>query len=150
MCGVTMTADHAVITNEAPCVPAPARADGRARTSFTVASALLLCRALPWEPLRVSSNRVDEPRQGAVRKMLNRGPWCGMKGLAILGIVLLLGGLAALIWPAITVTHREKAVDLGPIEVTTEDRDTIPLPPVFGIAAAAAGVVLIAMSRRRA
>ncbi len=42
-----------------------------------------------------------------------------MKGLAVFGIVLLLGGLAALIWPAITVTHTEKAVDLGPIEVTT-------------------------------
>ena len=42
-----------------------------------------------------------------------------MKGLAVLGIVLLLGGLAALIWPAITVTRTEKAVDLGPIEVTT-------------------------------
>nr|AQQ74791.1 hypothetical protein [uncultured bacterium] len=73
-----------------------------------------------------------------------------MKGLTILGIVLLLGGLAALIWPAITVTRTEKAVDLGPIEVTREDRDTIPLPPVFGIATAAAGVVLLVMSRRRA
>ena len=73
-----------------------------------------------------------------------------MKGLGILGIVLLLGGLAALIWPAITVTRTEKAVDLGPIEIQTEDRDTIPLPPLFGIAAAATGVVLIAMSRRRA
>ncbi len=73
-----------------------------------------------------------------------------MKGLAILGIVLLLGGLAALIWPAITVTHREKAIDLGPIEVTREDKDRIPLPPIFGIASAAAGVVLIVMSRRRA
>lgn len=72
-----------------------------------------------------------------------------MKGLAILGIVLLLGGLASLIWPAVTVTHREKTVDLGPIEVTRQDRDTIPLPPVFGIVAAATGVALIAMSRRR-
>jgi len=73
-----------------------------------------------------------------------------MKGLAILGILLLLGGLAALIWPAVTVTHREKAVDIGPIEVTREDKDTIPLPPVFGIVAAATGVALIAISRRRA
>ena len=73
-----------------------------------------------------------------------------MKGLAILGLVLLLGGLAALIWPAITITRTEKAVDLGPIEVQTEDKDTIPLPPIFGIAAAAAGVTLIAISRRRA
>ena len=74
-----------------------------------------------------------------------------MRGLAVLGIVLLLAGLAALIWPAITVTHTEKAVDLGPIEITRQDRDTIPLPPIFGIAAAAAGVTLIAVgSRRRA
>ena len=73
-----------------------------------------------------------------------------MKGLAILGIVLLLGGLAALIWPAITVTHTKKAVDLGPVEITTQDKDRIPLPPVFGIAAAATGVALIALSRRQA
>jgi hypothetical protein len=74
-----------------------------------------------------------------------------MRGLAILGIVLLLGGLASLIWPTISYTTREEAVDLGPIEVTTEDKESIPLPPVFGIAAAATGVVLIALgSRRRA
>jgi uncharacterized membrane protein HdeD (DUF308 family) len=74
-----------------------------------------------------------------------------MRGLVVFGIVLLLAGLAALIWPAITVTTTEKAVDLGPIEVLTEDKDTLPLPPVFGIAAAATGVVLIAVgSRRRA
>ncbi len=74
-----------------------------------------------------------------------------MRGLAVLGIVLLLGGLAALIWPSISYTKTEKAVDLGPIEVTTQDKKHIPLPPVFGIAAAAAGVVLIAVgSRNRA
>ena len=74
-----------------------------------------------------------------------------MRGLAVLGIVLLLGGLAALIWPSINYTKTEKAIDLGPIEVTTENKERIPLPPVFGIAAAATGVVLIAVgSRRRA
>jgi hypothetical protein len=72
-----------------------------------------------------------------------------MKGLAVLGIVLLLGGLAALIWPAITYTKTEKAVDLGPVEITRENKERIPLPPIFGIAAAAAGVTLIAMSRRQ-
>jgi hypothetical protein len=66
-------------------------------------------------------------------------------------LVLLLGGLASLIWPSISYTKTEKAIDLGPIEVTTEDKERIPLPPVFGIAAAATGVVLIAIgSRRRA
>jgi hypothetical protein len=72
-----------------------------------------------------------------------------MRGLAILGIVLLLGGLAALIWPSITYTKTEKAVDLGPIEVTTQDKERIPLPPIVGITAAASGVVLIVVGSRR-
>src|SRR5262245_44254948 len=42
-------------------------------------------------------------RRHAAQKMLESRLRCSMKGLAILGIVLLLGGLAALIWPAITV-----------------------------------------------
>lgn len=73
-----------------------------------------------------------------------------MKGIAILGIVLLIGGLAALIWPSITYTRTEKAVDLGPIEITREDKERIPLPPVFGVVAAATGVTLIVLGRRRA
>jgi uncharacterized membrane protein HdeD (DUF308 family) len=68
----------------------------------------------------------------------------------VLGIVLLFAGLASLIWPTITITREEKTVDLGPIEVTTQDKDRIPLSPILGITAAAAGVVLIfAGSRRR-
>jgi hypothetical protein len=43
---------------------------------------------------------------------------------------------------------QREAVDLGPIEVTREDKDTLPLPPVFGIVAAATGVALIATQRR--
>lgn len=72
-----------------------------------------------------------------------------MKGLVVLGIFLLLAGLAALIWPSITYTRTEKAIDLGPLEVTTEDKERIPLPPIVGIAAVASGVTLIALGRRR-
>ena len=72
-----------------------------------------------------------------------------MRGLAVLGLLLLLGGLAALIWPSITYTKTEKAIDLGPIEVTTQDKERIPLPPLFGIATAATGLVLIVVGSRR-
>lgn len=72
-----------------------------------------------------------------------------MRGLAVIGIVLLLAGLASLIWPTITYTRTKKAVDLGPIEVTTQDKEHIPLSPVFGIAAAATGIVLIVVGSRR-
>jgi hypothetical protein len=73
-----------------------------------------------------------------------------MRGLFALGIVLLLVGLAALAWPAIPYTERKKAVDIGPIEVETETQKQVSLPSILGIAAAASGVALIALGRRRA
>jgi hypothetical protein len=73
-----------------------------------------------------------------------------MRGLFVLGIVLLLAGLAILAWPAIPYTERKKAVDIGPIEVETETQKQVVLPPVLGVVAAASGVALIALGRRRA
>ena len=72
-----------------------------------------------------------------------------MRGMMILGIVLLVAGLAALAWPAITYTETETVVDIGPLEVTTQETARIPLPPILGGAAAAAGVALIALGGRR-
>jgi len=41
-------------------------------------------------------------------------------------------------------------VDLGPLQASTKTHESIPLPPVLGIAAIAGGVVmLLASSRRR-
>ncbi len=41
------------------------------------------------------------------------------------------------------ITTREKVVQLGPIEATKKTEKTIPLPPLLGGIALAAGVVLI-------
>jgi hypothetical protein len=73
-----------------------------------------------------------------------------MRGLFALGIVLLFVGLAMLALPAIRYTDREKAVDIGPIEVETETERQISLPPVLGVAAVASGIALIVVGRRRA
>lgn len=73
-----------------------------------------------------------------------------MRGLFGLGIVLILLGIAILAWPAIPYTDREKAVDIGPIEVETETQKHVVLPPVLGLAAAASGIVLITLGRRNA
>jgi hypothetical protein len=72
-----------------------------------------------------------------------------MRGLLVLGIVLLLGGLAMLAWPAFTYTTTEKVLDVGPVEVTTQDRDRVELPPVLGIGSAIAGIALIVLGSRR-
>jgi hypothetical protein len=60
-----------------------------------------------------------------------------MKTIALLGIALVVMGLAALAYQGITYTSRDTVLDLGPIHATTEREKTFPLPPVLGIAAVA-------------
>jgi hypothetical protein len=72
-----------------------------------------------------------------------------MRTAALLGIVLIVLGLAALAYQGITYTRRETVVDLGPIHATAERQHTMPLPPVLGIVALAGGVVLVIAGMRR-
>jgi len=66
-----------------------------------------------------------------------------MKPVAILGVLLIVAGLVALAYQGFTYTRREKVIDLGPIQATAERERTVPLPPVVGIVAVAAGVALV-------
>ena len=70
--------------------------------------------------------------------------------MKIAGVLLIVLGVVALIYGGISYTNREKVLDVGPIEATTETRETIPLPPILGALALVGGVALmIAGSRRR-
>jgi uncharacterized membrane protein YidH (DUF202 family) len=71
-----------------------------------------------------------------------------MKGTTIIGIVLIVLGIAALALGGISYTDREKVLDIGPIEATTEERKTIPLSPIAGGVAVVAGVVLVIAGAR--
>jgi uncharacterized membrane protein HdeD (DUF308 family) len=72
-----------------------------------------------------------------------------MKPVAILGVLLIVAGLVALAYQGITYTRREKVIDLGPIQATAERERTVPLPPVVGIVAVAAGVALVVAGVRK-
>jgi hypothetical protein len=63
--------------------------------------------------------------------------------MKLIGIVLIVIGVIALAYGGITYTRREKVLDIGPLEATTEKRETIPLPPVLGGLALVGGVVLL-------
>jgi hypothetical protein len=69
--------------------------------------------------------------------------------LGVAGVELLVLGLAALAYQGISYTSRETVVDLGPIHATADRQRTLPLPPIVGIAAVAAGVVLLVTSVRK-
>jgi uncharacterized membrane protein HdeD (DUF308 family) len=72
-----------------------------------------------------------------------------MKPVAILGVLLIVFGLVALAYQGFTYTRREKVIDLGPIQATAERERTVPLPPVVGIVAVAAGVALVVVGARK-
>ena len=53
-----------------------------------------------------------------------------MKPLTIVGALLLVLGLAALVYQGITYTSRETVLDIGPLHATADRQKTLPLPPV--------------------
>jgi len=70
--------------------------------------------------------------------------------MRIIGIALIVVGIVSLALGGISYTKREKVLDVGPIQATTERHKTIPLPPLLGGLALAGGVaLLIAGSRKR-
>lgn len=72
-----------------------------------------------------------------------------MKMASIVGILLIVVGVIGLAVGGINYTRREKVIDIGPIQATAEKHERIPLPPVVGGVALAAGVVLLLAGNRR-
>jgi uncharacterized membrane protein len=72
-----------------------------------------------------------------------------MKPVSVLGFVLIVLGLVALAYQGFTYTTREKVLDIGPIHATAEREKTVPLPPLLGIVAVAAGVALVIVGVRK-
>ena len=72
-----------------------------------------------------------------------------MKPVAIVGIVLIMFGIAALVYQGFTYTTRETVIDIGPIKATAERQKTVPLSPIVGIVAVAGGVVLLIAGARK-
>ena len=72
-----------------------------------------------------------------------------MRATVIVGILLIVFGLVSLIYQGISYTEQEEILDVGPIQATTETEKTIPLHPVVGGLALAAGTVLLVVGNRR-
>lgn len=72
-----------------------------------------------------------------------------MQRLTIIGLVLIALGIAGFLVPRIAYTEEETVVDLGPIEVEAERRNTIRIPDVAAGAAVVAGTVLVIVGATR-
>jgi len=72
-----------------------------------------------------------------------------VKGVTPLGVVLIILGLAGLVWPVISYTDTDTVVDIGPLEVTAQTEERVPIPPLAGGAAIVAGITLVVVGKRR-
>ena len=70
-----------------------------------------------------------------------------MSGRTIIGIALLIVGVLVLAYQGFSYTVPKKAVDLGPIQVTRQERHTVPLPPVLGALALIGGIAVLVLNR---
>jgi hypothetical protein len=76
-------------------------------------------------------------REGNVKPII----WVGI-------LLVILGGLV-LIYQGFNYTHQEHVMDVGPMHVTTETQDRVPIPPILGGLTLAAGVVLLVVQAKK-
>ena len=71
-----------------------------------------------------------------------------MKPQVLVATLLILLGVVALAYQGFSYTTTEKAIDLGPIQVTAEKKHTVPLPPVLGGIALVGGIFLLMSAKK--
>jgi hypothetical protein len=72
-----------------------------------------------------------------------------MSFLKIAAVVLIAGGVVALVYGSFTYVSGVHDVDLGVVDATWKDKDTLYVPVWAGVAAIAAGVLLMLTRKPR-
>jgi uncharacterized membrane protein YidH (DUF202 family) len=60
-----------------------------------------------------------------------------------IGIVLIVLGVIGLLYGGLTWTRKDKVVDAGPIEITADKHESLPIPPIAGGVLLVVGAVLL-------
>jgi hypothetical protein len=72
------------------------------------------------------------------------GPKRGEEDIVrIAGIVLIVLGLAGVLYGGISWTHKAEILDAGPIEISRTEYERLPVPPIVGALLLIGGVVLV-------
>jgi hypothetical protein len=72
-----------------------------------------------------------------------------MRPTSIIGLLLIIGGLAVLLMGGFSYNKSEKVLDVGPLEATVQTKERVPLPPIAGGLAMAAGVALLLVGSKK-
>jgi uncharacterized membrane protein YidH (DUF202 family) len=72
-----------------------------------------------------------------------------MKAASIVGILLIILGVAGFAMGGISFTHQKKDVDLGPVQVSHEQKQTLPISPILSTISLIAGAGLVVAGARK-
>jgi len=72
-----------------------------------------------------------------------------MKPIIWVGILLVVLGGLALVYQGFNYTHHEQVLDVGPMHVTTDTQDRVPIPPILGGLALVGGIALLVFGARK-
>jgi len=68
--------------------------------------------------------------------------------MKILGVVLVVIGILGLIYGGVSWTRRDTVVDAGPVEITRNKTESLPIPPIAGAVCLVAGAVILLKGNR--
>jgi len=71
-----------------------------------------------------------------------------MSGTRLAAVVLIIAGVLGLAYGGFTYTKDTHKADLGPIELSVEEKETVNIPVWLGAGALIAGVLLLVMRRK--
>lgn len=71
-----------------------------------------------------------------------------MKPATIVGILLIILGIIGFAVGGVSFTHEKKDVDLGPVQISHQQKQTVPISPILSTIALVAGVGLVAVGAR--
>jgi hypothetical protein len=72
-----------------------------------------------------------------------------MRGLLILGVVLILAGIAGLVVDYIPIHHQEQVAKIGPLTATADKETDVVIPPYAGVIVIVVGAALVFAARGR-
>ncbi len=71
-----------------------------------------------------------------------------MKSATVFGILLIVLGVIGFAWGGISFTHQKKVADIGPIQLSHKETNTLPISPILSAISVAAGIGLVVVGAR--
>jgi hypothetical protein len=71
-----------------------------------------------------------------------------MKPATVVGILLIVLGIVGFAVGGISFTHEKKVVDMGPVQLSHKETNTLPISPILSTISLVAGVGLVVVGAR--